>query len=89
MACGGLSLAARDCAADFGPPPEGTRWFADHPISSVLRLADEKLHNVMAYRVMALSTSGRGQETITPATGTYIEEVQSTGGPRPIWAWQD
>ena len=40
------------------------------------------------YRVIAFSTKGRGGETITPATGAYVEEVQSAGPPLPIWEEQ-
>lgn len=78
-------IMIRDCAADFGPPPGDALWFADHPISAILRLADDALHSVLTYRVMTFSHKDRGQEHITPATGTYIEEVTSTGSPLPIW----
>jgi hypothetical protein len=79
------SIMIRDCEADFGPPPGDARWFADHPISSILRLSDGMFHNILAYRVMAFSTTGRGKEIITPATGTYIEEVRSMGSCLPLW----
>lgn len=44
-------IVARDCTADFGPPPEGTVWFADHPTATTVRLADGNWHNLLAYRV--------------------------------------
>ena len=80
-------ILIRDCAADFGPAPAETMWFADHPFSSTLRLGDGAHHSLLAYRVIAFSTKGRGGETLTPATGTYVEEVRSAGAPLPIWNW--
>jgi len=78
-------VVARDCVRDFGPAPEGTTWFADHPVSATVRLADGRWHNLLCYRVMAFSTEGVGGETLTPHTGCYIEEVSSTGPTRAPW----
>jgi hypothetical protein len=83
-ACGPV-IVARDCVADFGPAPEGTTWFADHPTATTVRLADGQWHNLLGYRVMAFSTAGVGGETLTPQTGCYIEEVFSAGPARPAW----
>ena len=82
--CGPL-IVARDCVADFGPAPEGTTWFADHPIATTVQLADGRWHNLLAFRVMAFNTAGVGGETVTPRTGCYIEEVFSAGSARPAW----
>jgi hypothetical protein len=80
-------VVARDCVADFGPAPEGTTWFADHPSAATVQLADGEWHNLLAYRVMAFSTAGVGGETPTAHTGCYIVEVHSAGPPRPAWAF--
>lgn len=79
------SIIVRDCAQDFGAAPSGTLWFADHPMSTNVRLADGRWHNLLSYRVIAFNTSGVGGETVTPWTGSYLEEVLSTGSPRPTW----
>lgn len=81
----GTPVIARDCVSDFGPPPEGTTWFADHATATTVRLADGKWHSLLAYRVLAFSGAGVGGETLTPHTGCYLEEVSSAGSPRPGW----
>jgi hypothetical protein len=81
----GPAMMARDCVADFGSAPEGTTWFADHPVGTTVRLADGRWHHLLGFRVMAFSTAGVGGETLTPRTGCYIEEVFSAGPARPAW----
>ena len=41
--------------SDFGPPPEGTTWFAAHATATTVRLAAGKWHSLLAYRVLAFS----------------------------------
>ncbi|MCK4465653.1 MAG: exo-alpha-sialidase, partial [Bacteroidales bacterium] len=43
---------ARDARGQFGPAPSGSWWRVDHPISSVLRLADGKWHGILAYHIV-------------------------------------
>jgi len=81
----GPAIVARDCVGEFGPPPVGTTWFADHPMATTVQLADGRWHNLLGYRVMAFSTKGVGGEKLTPRTGCYIEEVFSTAPARPTW----
>ncbi|MFN0171204.1 MAG: sialidase family protein [Bryobacteraceae bacterium] len=77
-------ILVRDCRADFGAPPGGTTWNIDHPIAATLQLADGAWHNVLAVRVVE-----RGEVTHlmgpTPQTGTYLEEVVSSGTAIPTW----
>ena len=82
--CGPAKLV-RDCVAEFGPPPKGALWFADHPTGATVRLADGRWHRLVAYRVNAYKPAGIGGETPTPRTGCHIEEVFSAGPARPAW----
>jgi hypothetical protein len=75
----GAPIIARDSVAEFGPAPEGTTWFADHPTATTVRLADGQWHNLLAYRVMAFGTTGVGGEILTPRTGCYIQDVSAPG----------
>jgi hypothetical protein len=81
----GPAIMARDCVQDFGPPPEGTLWFADHPTGATVQLADGQWHRLLAYRVLAFKMGGAGKETPTPQTGCHIQEVFSAGPARPSW----
>lgn len=81
----GPAIVARDCVGEFGPPPEGATWFADHPVATTVQLADGQWHNLLGYRIIAFSTAGVGGETLTPRTGCYIEPVLSTGPARRAW----
>lgn len=74
-------LVVRDCPKDFGPPPGGTTWSADHPIGLTLRLGDAQWHHVLAYRVLERGENGQGCAA-TPQTGCYLEEVFSAGPAR-------
>jgi len=70
----------RNCIPEFGALPPETFWYADHPSSSVLRLADGKWHALLAYRVKAYHLPTRmREEPALPQTGCYVEEVISTG----------
>ena len=79
-------ILARHCTAEFGPAPGGVTWNADHPAATTVQLADGRWHNVIAMRVCDRAEVWAG---ITPPapTGTYVEEVSSTGAPRPLWSF--
>ena len=76
-------ILARDCRAEFGPPPGESMWRVDHPFAANLRLADEKWHNVMGYRI---HEDVEDHDTVSPPqTGAYLEGVISAGQPIPDW----
>ncbi|MFN0167009.1 MAG: sialidase family protein, partial [Bryobacteraceae bacterium] len=76
-------VVARDCDAEFGPPPGGSMWRVDHPSSANVQLADGEWHHVLGYRIHE-DVESRGAEP--PAqTGTYLEEVITPGKPVPRW----
>ena len=74
----------RDCPADFGEPPGGSTWSADHPMAQPLRLADERWHTVITYRTLERGENGLGCAP-TEYTGCFVEEVQCAGEPVPLW----
>ena len=66
-------ILVRDCRADFGRPPGGSVWVADHPSGMTVHLADGNWHHVLAYRVLELAELSHATEP-APQTGGYIEE---------------
>ncbi|MCX5660902.1 MAG: sialidase family protein [Planctomycetota bacterium] len=84
----GGPVVIRDCNADFGLPPGGTIWYADHPISTNLRLADGRWHHVVCYRCLEQS-EGRSDAPPTRFTGCYVEEVVGDGAAEPAWRFAD
>ena len=76
-------LPVRDCHAEFGPAPAGSVWRADHAQGGVVRLADGKWHSVIGYRI--LEDVEAQDLPVPPQTGGYLEEVLSSGAPRPEW----
>ncbi|MEA3477950.1 MAG: hypothetical protein U9R60_07210, partial [Bacteroidota bacterium] len=74
----------RDARGEFGPAPSGSWWRIDHPTSAIVQLADRKWHSVLVYRVVD-NGEIEGDADPTPQTGCYIEEVFSSGEPRPTW----
>lgn len=84
----GISMerTVRDCTGEFGPAPDGTFWACDHPTTTVVRLADERWHGLLAYRLLAFPRTTKGQaEPMTPQTGCHVEEIHSTGTVVPAW----
>ena len=75
---------ARDARGQFGPAPSGSWWRVDHPVSSVLRLADGKWHGVLTYHIVD-NGEVEGFGSLTPQTGCYVEEILSKGKAIPIW----
>lgn len=76
------AIVVRDAPADFGAAPSGLGWMVDHGISNVIRLADGRWHSILTYRV-----DDQGEHSGSPGTpysGCYVEEVFSSGDPRPM-----
>lgn len=74
-----------DCRATFGPP-EGSNWTwrADHPSGMTVRLADEKWHHLLGFRVQDYREIKEAMPP-TPRTGMYVQEIQSAGPTHPTW----
>ena len=77
-------ILARHCTAEFGSAPGGLAWHADHPAATTVQLADGRWHNVIAMRICDGAEVWAGMNP-QPPTGTYVEEVISTGEARPLW----
>ncbi|MBL9216605.1 MAG: hypothetical protein JNG83_14095 [Opitutaceae bacterium] len=77
-------LIARDPRTEFGLPPHGTLWAADHPVSNQVRLADGQWHTLMSYRMLEWKENTHFIPP-SPQTGCYLDEVVSFGPPRPLW----
>ncbi|MBL9215875.1 MAG: hypothetical protein JNG83_10410 [Opitutaceae bacterium] len=75
---------ARDPLVEFGAPPRGSLWAADHPTASVVRLADNAWHCVMGYRMLEWKENTDFVPPC-PQTGSYLDEIVSYGSPRPLW----
>lgn len=77
-------VVVRDAPAEWGAAPNGSVWRLDHPMGETLRLKDGQWHHVLAYRALddaeMRTDAGAGEYT-----GTYIEEVFSSGAPLPPW----
>jgi acetyl esterase/lipase len=80
-------LLARDCNADFGKPPHGSIWRADHPVGLNVRLADGQWHHLLTYRGLEQNECTRGAPA-TQYTGTYVEEVLTPGPALPAWRFK-
>ncbi|PYV10422.1 MAG: hypothetical protein DMG07_21155 [Acidobacteria bacterium] len=77
-------LLARDCRTEFGVPPSGTVWAADHPSAMTLQLGDGEWHHVLGYRLLDWKENTHFIAP-SPRTGAYVEEVFSVGEPVPPW----
>jgi hypothetical protein len=77
-------LVVRDPLVEFGPPPHGTVWAADHATGGVLRLADGQWHALLGYRVLEWKENTH-MIAPGPRTGSYLDEVVSFGDPVPLW----
>jgi hypothetical protein len=80
----GVPVMARDCRAEFGSPPGGSTWTADHPSAMTLQLADGRWHSILGYRICERAEITHGIAA-TPQSGAYLEEVVSIGEPVPAW----
>ena len=81
-------IIARDCRSEFGLPPGGSNWNADHPVATNLRLRDGRWHNTLVMRVVEYGEIVR-QLGPAPQSGTYVEEVHAAGKPIPAWRFRD
>ena len=72
--------------ARFGPSPNGSATWADHPVSGIVRLADGKLHCLLCLRVWSRDEVSN-EVLVTPLSGTWIKEVHSLndGVEIPVW----
>jgi hypothetical protein len=77
-------IIMRDCRGEFGPPPGGSSWHADHPSSMVLQLAGGKWHNIVGYRVLERAEATHAISA-SAHSGAFLEEVISAGPARPAW----
>lgn len=73
------SVVARDCNTDFGVPPYGSIWRADHPVGFNVRLADNQWHHLLSYRVLEQNECV-SDAPATVYTGTYLEEITIAEG---------
>lgn len=77
-------IVVRDGPGEWGPAPNGSVWRMDHPMGTALRLKDGQWHHIITYRALddaEMRTDAGAQEY----TGTYVEEIFSTGAPLPPW----
>jgi hypothetical protein len=74
----------RDPLVEFGAPPRGSLWAADHPTASVVRLADDRLHCLLGYRMLEWKENTEFVPP-SPQTGSYLDEIVSFGPPAPLW----
>ncbi len=77
-------VAVRDAAKDFGPAPYGTQWHNDHPLNSLMRLADGRWHALLCYRLLEWAEAA-GNKPPTEWTGTFLEEVSGGGNILEPW----
>lgn len=84
----GQPVTVFDCDALFGPSPGRSPWRVDHPIGAVVRLADDRLHSLLAFRVCE-KDEVCGSLPPTPQSGCWVEEVRlSPAGPEvPEWGF--
>jgi hypothetical protein len=80
------AIVVRDCEAEFGPPV-GSGWRVDHPVGLPVRLADGNWHTILVMRVLDYAEL-TFEMPPTARTGTYLEEVLTSGPPLPIWDFE-
>lgn len=81
-------VLARDCNADFGTPPYGSIWRADHPVGLTARLVDGHWHHLLTYRVQE-ENECVSDAPATSCTGTYLEEVLTSGPVMAEWKFDE
>jgi hypothetical protein len=77
-------VMVRDCRGEFGVPPNGSTWIADHPVGGVVQLADGAWHGVLGYRLLEAADRDDGLPA-SSRTGAYVEEILSDGPAIPRW----
>ncbi|MBL9213955.1 MAG: hypothetical protein JNG83_00615 [Opitutaceae bacterium] len=75
----------RDPRTEFGLPPHGTVWAADHGTGGIVRLADGKWRALVGYRMLEWKENTHFILPPSPQTGSYLDEVVSFGDPMPLW----
>ncbi|PYV16729.1 MAG: hypothetical protein DMG07_07250 [Acidobacteria bacterium] len=78
-------IVVRDSRAEFGTPPDGSTWLADHPSAMTVQLADGAWHNILGYRIGTRGEMTNYGSDPAPQTGAYIQEVISAGRAIPTW----
>ena len=82
----GRPVTLRDAKTDFTSGCGS--WNMDHPIYSVIRFADGKVHGFLSYRVRDWWTdpkTGKGIAEPSADAGLYIEEITGRGESLPVW----
>jgi hypothetical protein len=77
-------LLARDPLVEFGVPPRGTIWAADHATATVVQLGDGDWHSVYGYRILEWIENTHPTPP-SPQTGCYLDEAFSIGPAAPPW----
>lgn len=77
-------LVLRDPLSEFGRPPHGTVWAADHADGAVVQLADGRWRALVGWRLLEWKENSHLIPP-GPLTGTYLDEVVSFGEPLPLW----
>jgi hypothetical protein len=81
----GTPIVIRESRKEFGPPPDGSTWMADHPAGAIVQLADGGWHSVLCYRIGTRGEMTNYGSDPAPQTGAYFDEVHSSGTPVPQW----
>ncbi|MCJ8331538.1 MAG: hypothetical protein HRT89_09375 [Lentisphaeria bacterium] len=66
-------VVIQDCITDFGPPPSGKWWRADHAVGASLVLEDTP-YELIAYRLIADAEIMQAAD-MTPFTGAYMAQL--------------
>ena len=86
----GESITICDANTEFGK--NGAYWCVDHPTSTILQDAGGVVRSVLAYRVRDpyFYPFRPGNVFTTPSkqSGSYLDEVRSTGPVKPIWEFE-
>jgi hypothetical protein len=77
-------LIVKDPLVDYGVPPRGTIWAADHANGTVVQLGDGGWHDVFGYRLLEWIENTHFAPP-SPQTGCYLDEVISIGPARAPW----
>ena len=78
-------LILRDPRSEFGLPPHGTVWAADHPVSNQVRLADGQWRTLVGYRMLEWKENTYFIPP-SPQTGDATSTRSlSFGPPVPLW----
>jgi hypothetical protein len=88
----GTAQLVRDCLAEHGAPPAAGRaefWMADHPVGATVRLGDGCWHHLLCYRVCHSPRYRPSATPPSPASGCYVEQVESRGPARPVWRFAE